>query len=594
MASEFPSGYWRYTNGEYADLPANELARRQAATYSTEDVIELVDGRLMFLTGAVEPVETEHEGYFLEGIECNADFLPTGNSPCAFMGLDVVRTVGHVSDDPLLFLWMDANWFIRDRELTPGLLEKLPEGPLRRDVIEETLSQHNPARQTASPYIPAEHAKLDLLPGLRIHGGETITLPQDLEILIDVIVERDQTINEADTTRILPFGYKAYANYFNNLSSLAEHYEESDPELSDLIVDVSRAMQRANTKELWSVVRYVGPALSNKERTLTPGRCYYWPTSPDNPVYQGVIDDSEILAFIYPCDADHWEIIRDPLGMAARALAGEFDVDGTWGNFLVDFGEVEGDPLSGKRQPIFRIMPDYERHDAWGASEQDPVDFACPSCGSPLHMDAWTKINVRNDPKLARMIDDGSYCEFTCPTCGYKAHLAHPTLYLDPANNACIYLVADEAMRKEAEEMFDGLAHVHGIGEPGSGPMRIVTTREELREKAVIFACGYDDRVVELLKLGVAGQVMDTGIGSPDSEYSVRFLQFGYDAEKGKLTIVFRITFEGLDASFTTNLPDEAYDLLASDLANSPYANDQGYYVDRQWAYDHYPHVEDD
>lgn len=154
MASEFPSGYWRYTNGEYADLPANELARRQAATYSTEDVIELVDGRLMFLTGAVEPVETEHEGYFLEGIECNADFLPTGNSPCAFMGLDVVRTVGHVSDDPLLFLWMDANWFIRDRELTPGLLEKLPEGPLRRDVIEETLSQHNPLAKPPRPTSP--------------------------------------------------------------------------------------------------------------------------------------------------------------------------------------------------------------------------------------------------------------------------------------------------------------------------------------------------------------------------------------------------------------------------------------------------------
>lgn len=593
MASEFPNGYWRYTNGEYANLPADELARRQAAIYSTEDVVELVDGRLMFLTGAVEPVEAEHEGYFLEGIECNASFLPIGNDPCAFMGLDVVRKVGRVTDDPLLFLWMDANWFIRDRQLTPGLLEKLPESPLRRDIVEETLSQRNPMHQTASPYIPAEHAKLGLLPGLRKRGGESITLPLELETLIDVIVERDQATSEADATRILPFGYKDYASYFNNLDSLATHYEESDPKLSELIADVSHAMQRANTKELWSVVRYVGPTPSDKERTLTPGRCYYWPTSPDNPVYQGVLDDSEILASVYPCDADRWEIVCDPLGMAARALAGELGPNITWDDFLVDFGEVKGEPLSGKRQATFSIMPGYEWHDAWGASEQDPVDFSCPSCGAALHMDAWTKINARNDPKLARMIEDGSYCEFTCPTCGYTAHLAHPTLYLDPANNACIYLVANETMRKKAEEMFNGLARDHGIGEPGSGPMRIVATREELQEKAEIFACGYDDRIVELLKLGVAGQAMAAGLGSPDGDYSARFIRIDYDRERKKLSLDFRIAFDGSGESYTASMPNEAYDLLEKDLANSPYAHSQSFYVDRQWAYNHYPHEEE-
>ena len=592
MANDYPSDYWRYTNGEYANLPAEELERRQKATYQTEDIVELADGRLMFLTGAVEPVETEHEGYFLEGIECNDNFLPIGDGPCAFMGLDVIRTVGRISDDALLFLWMDVDWFVRDRQLTPGLIEKLPESQLRRDVIEETLSQRNPMRQVASPYIPAEHTRLDLLPSSREQGKEVITMPRELDALIDVIVERDQTTRESELTYLLPFGYKCFADYFGRLARLSEHYGESDPELSDLIDDIACAMARANTKELWSVVRYVGSAFSETERILTPGRCYYWPTSPDNPIYQGVIDDSETTTFAYPCDPEHWEIVRDPLGMAKRALAGEFKTDVTWDNLLIDFGEVAGEPLSGKRQASFSIMPDYEHHDAWGASEQDPIDFACPACGAALHMDAWTKVNARNDPKAARAIRDGSYCEFTCPSCGYTTHLAHPMLYLDPASNACVYLVVNDKMRKQAEEMFEGLARDHDIGEPGSGPMRIVTTREELQEKSLIFAGKYDDRVVELLKLAVAGQAIANGVGGCKEDYTARLVNFGFDDSQGEFTLDFRLTFEGSGSSFIAKMPRGAYDLFESEFASSPYANDQSLYVDRQWAYEHDPYGE--
>ena len=87
-----------------------------------------------------------------------------------------------------------------------------------------------------------------------------------------------------------------------------------------------------NMKEDWSVVRYVGHEYDNKPRVfgLTRGRCYYWPCSKERPVYEGVIDDEEFTSYLYPCDAECWEIVLDPTGMAARALAGDADTLHAW------------------------------------------------------------------------------------------------------------------------------------------------------------------------------------------------------------------------------------------------------------------------
>lgn len=50
----------------------------------------------------------------------------------------------------------------------------------------------------------------------------------------------------------------------------------------------------------------------------------------ENPVYEGVVDNEEFTSYMYPCDKDSWEIVEDPTGMAARALAGDADTIGVW------------------------------------------------------------------------------------------------------------------------------------------------------------------------------------------------------------------------------------------------------------------------
>lgn len=66
-------------------------------------------------------------------------------------------------------------------------------------------------------------------------------------------------------------------------------------------------------------MKYIGESTDGVSG-LTHGRCYYWPCSTKNPVYEGVIDDEEFTSYLYPVDANLWEIIEDPTGMAKRAI----------------------------------------------------------------------------------------------------------------------------------------------------------------------------------------------------------------------------------------------------------------------------------
>ena len=127
-------------------------------------------------------------------------------------------------------------------------------------------------------------------------------------------------------------GLLSFGEYFAHLQGFVDKYEETAPELADSIRQLIESIKRMNVKEDWSVVRYVGHEYDDKPRVfgLTRGRCYYWPCSKERPVYEGVIDDEEFTSYLYPCDAECWEIVLDPTGMAARALAGDADTLHAW------------------------------------------------------------------------------------------------------------------------------------------------------------------------------------------------------------------------------------------------------------------------
>ncbi|MDD7198620.1 CpXC domain-containing protein [Parafannyhessea umbonata] len=592
-----------FTHGRYRSLPTEELRRRQDARYRTWDVVRKDDGKLYLITSEEDPVEWEHEGCFLEGIECDAEYRPIGCAFTTFVGLSVIDKVGHVSKDevpqweedpvarsmpardlpayirskgyrpPLWMVWMDVENFLRNGELTGKLYEEVPPGQLREAIRRAVAHSEDQERITGSPYIPEWQVGLGLLPRSSKDGSEVFVWPQELDVLEDMVAEREGAPKD-NGTRLYPSRYKSYAEYFSKLRRYERGYRESDPDLADAFETVIDLLKDANHKEWWSVVRYTGRKKIGPNG-LTPQRCYYWPCSPEHPEYEGVIDDEEFTSYLYPCDPSRWEIVDDPTGMAARALGGEAETVDFW-----EMGDTELEQwahergLRAKRKGSYSMLP---KEDPWGESERDRVEFACPQCGTQIAFDAWTKVNGRDDPEVAKGIVDGSFCEFTCPTCGYTAHLSHPCLYLDPIHRACVYSVQGDQMRQGVESLFESLEDDDGIDGPSGSMRRIVFSREELADKVAALSTGLDDRALELLKLGIAGQAMLDNKVDPQCEYMVLFK--GTDLDN----LVFEIDDE-TGASLIASIPRSAYELYARRLRNSTASNMQSFYVNREWA----------
>lgn len=433
------------------------------------------------------------------------------------------------------------------------------------------------------PYIPKEHAEYDLLPNSRKKGGEVFSYPEELNMIDRLVSEKLGDDNEeGKSMRLIPYGKKCYAEYFGMLERYANRFREEDPELAQLIDWLAAVTKRMNVKEDWSVVRYVGSEHDEDPLAyvsgLTKGRCYYWPCSRDNPVYEGVIDNEEFTSYLYPCDPDSWEIVTDPTGMAARALAGDADTVSSW---KLELAQEDGSfdawalekGVSLKRERKTAAF-DEAFDSGWSESESDSVNIRCPGCGVDCAHDAWTLVNARLNPELAERLMNGTLFEFVCPSCGYTASIAHPCLYLDPMHKACIYLVANDAMAQGVVGMFDELS---GKDTPiGRGTKRIVRNRHDLQGRSIALDEGLDDRVIELLKLGVSGFAKKQGAIPAGSDCTVDYK--GAEGEK----LVFRLTAG--EASFTSSLPREAYAFFEQDLSLSSMSNDQPYVVDRKWA----------
>lgn len=159
------------------------------------------------------------------------------------------------------------------------------------------------------PYIPKEHEKYNLLPFCREHGGEVFEYPGEL------LDELEEHLNPED--QLIPYGFKSYEEYDQEIDRIARRFLDQ-PQVMDLFAEFKTQIYEMNRKEQWSVLKYIGTEIAG----LTPGRNYYWPSSFSNPVYRGVVDDEEFTSYLYPTDADLWEILEDPTGMAYNTIYG--------------------------------------------------------------------------------------------------------------------------------------------------------------------------------------------------------------------------------------------------------------------------------
>ena len=158
------------------------------------------------------------------------------------------------------------------------------------------------------PYIPKEHEKYDVLPRKRKNGGEAFDYPSKMLFQIEEIIGHDLT----------PYGYESYEEYYKEVDTCAEPFKD-DPVVTKLFVNYKAEVMRMNRKEEWSICKYKGDRIG-EIMGLESGHTYYWPTTADNPVYCGVIDEEEFTNYWFPTETEDWEILLDPTGMAYRTL----------------------------------------------------------------------------------------------------------------------------------------------------------------------------------------------------------------------------------------------------------------------------------
>jgi len=143
-------------------------------------------------------------------------------------------------------------------------------------------------------------------------------------------------------------------------------------------------------------------------------------------------------------------------------------------------------------EPMARYMSHVRHH-----------KIECESCGHPQSFAVWSRINGSFDPWLKMFIVTGRLFENHCRCCGHRRRVVYETLYLDIDLPFAIWLRNSEC-KPELKIQLPALDYFSGLSSDFT--FRIVPGLLGLSEKILIFGDGYDDMLIEFLKLCVSIQ----------------------------------------------------------------------------------------
>lgn len=137
-------------------------------------------------------------------------------------------------------------------------------------------------------------------------------------------------------------------------------------------------------------------------------------------------------------------------------------------------------------------------------SHKQPI--RCSKCGEENEFTFWRSINTMIDPECKEKVRSRELFQFVCPVCGNRAEVDYGFLYHQMEDHYMIYYVGEEDV-EQAKGTFDSANNDKLLSKASEGyTYRIVTSKQQLLDKLNIFDSGYDDRIVEIMKLLVLFQ----------------------------------------------------------------------------------------
>lgn len=197
--------------------------------------------------------------------------------------------------------------------------------------------------------------------------------------------------------------------------------------------------------------------------------------------------------------------------------------------------------------------------------------LACPKCGHKQDFVIWQSLNGDIDPVAKQQLLDGELFNFKCEECGNVSNVDYPILYHDMTHEAMIYYV-DENSVEQAYQAMVGAENKIGI-EMSGYRRRIVTKQSSLREKAIIFDYGLDDRVIEIIKL-----IYHTNANNQVSDVKIDDVYFLVSDDK------YLLAFIG-DKPLSVEVPVSLYDDIKKDFSERfNLMGDKEPIIDYSWA----------
>lgn len=202
-------------------------------------------------------------------------------------------------------------------------------------------------------------------------------------------------------------------------------------------------------------------------------------------------------------------------------------------------------------------------------SEAERIPFKCPKCGKESEPEIQRSVNTVTEPEAAERVISGDLFSYQCPGCGTDVVLTFPLLYQDLVRRTTLQIVTaksgltledsvKDAIAERETTMAELRAKLPEADADFGEHFRVVTTPDDLREKAMILKAGLDDRYVEIIKS------MTLSIQKQDGETTdVASNRFMIDDENKNFIVYFDENGEPIGED---TFPKEFYDAIVDDM----------------------------
>lgn len=140
--------------------------------------------------------------------------------------------------------------------------------------------------------------------------------------------------------------------------------------------------------------------------------------------------------------------------------------------------------------------------------------ISCLKCKKKSDFEFYGSINTMLDPTLKQRVKNFDIFKFICPHCGSEQFVNYSFLYHQMEDKLMIFYCQDEEevakVRSLYADDFDTALNAQGVNEridTTDYRRRIVIGADNLVEKIRIFDAGLDDRLVEIYKVLLYGQM---------------------------------------------------------------------------------------